>query len=175
MNIRQARIADAEGIAEVHVNSWKTTYKGIVSEDYLDALTVESRLEGWKWRLENPSADIGILVLEDPVGRIVGFMNFGPEREHKRNSEGELYAVYLLQEAQGKGWGKQLFVQMLEVMKSMEYTSLLVWVLEGNPAIHFYKALGGQEVRQQEVVIAGQSHQEIALRWDSLDMEQIIS
>lgn len=71
MNIRQATAADAEGIAQVHVNSWRTTYKGIVSEDYLDALTVESRLEGWKWRLENPSADIEILVLEDP-GRIVG-------------------------------------------------------------------------------------------------------
>ncbi|SMF82677.1 L-amino acid N-acyltransferase YncA [Paenibacillus uliginis N3/975] len=175
MIIRQATAADAEGIAQVHVNSWKTTYKGIVSEDYLDALTVESRLEGWKWRLENPSADIEILVLEDPVGRIVGFMNFGSEREQKRNSEGELYAVYLLQEAQGKGWGRQLFIQMLEVMKSMGYTSLLVWVLEGNPAIHFYKALGGKKVRQKEIEIAGELHQELALKWDSLNLKDIIS
>lgn len=102
-------------------------------------------------------------------------MNFGPEREQKRNSEGELYAVYLLQEAQGKGWGRQLFIQMLEVMKSMGYTSLLVWVLEGNPAIHFYKALGGKKVRQKEIEIAGELHQELALKWDSLNLKDIIS
>ncbi|WP_234032633.1 GNAT family N-acetyltransferase [Paenibacillus faecalis] len=167
MYIRAATAADAEGIAQVHVNSWKTTYKGIISESFLDALTVESRLESWQRRLEKGNT----LVLENAIGGIIGFLNFGIEREHKRNSEGELYAVYLLKEAQGKGWGRQLFIQMIQIMRSRGYTSLLVWVLEGNPAIHFYKALGGREVRQQEIVIAGQSHQEIALKWESLDLE----
>lgn len=173
LNIRQAKAADAKGIAQVHVNSWKTTYKGIVSDRYLDALKVESRIEGWKLRLDQPSMDTETLVVEAEQGRIVGFMNFGPEREHKRNSEGELYALYLLQEEQGQGWGRQLFIHMFHLLKSMGYESLFVWVLEGNAAIHFYKAMGGREVCQKEIEIAGEHHYEIQLHWNSLDIEHI--
>jgi hypothetical protein len=35
--IRKAKLEDASGIASVHIESWKTTYKGIVSANYLNA------------------------------------------------------------------------------------------------------------------------------------------
>ncbi len=38
MNIRKAIISDAPEIAMIHVKSWKITYKGIISEDFLQNL-----------------------------------------------------------------------------------------------------------------------------------------
>ena len=35
--IRPDDVSDAVAIARVHVDSWRTTYAGIVPDDYLDA------------------------------------------------------------------------------------------------------------------------------------------
>ncbi|WP_083573597.1 hypothetical protein [Rossellomorea aquimaris] len=89
--IRKAVRKDAEGIANVHINSWKTTYKGIVSGDYLDALNVEERRERWEGILAGPHQTY-VCVLH--TGRIAGFVSIGRERD--KLYDGELYAIYLL-------------------------------------------------------------------------------
>ncbi|MHC0551926.1 hypothetical protein [Salinicoccus sp. CNSTN-B1] len=48
MNIRKAHLKDAEGVARVHVDSWRTTYGGIIPDDYLNGLSYEQRTELWK-------------------------------------------------------------------------------------------------------------------------------
>lgn len=48
MSIRQAAYDDYPVLAKVHVESWKTTYRGMIADAYLDQLTVESRLDRWK-------------------------------------------------------------------------------------------------------------------------------
>lgn len=46
--IREAGCADATGIARVHVESWRTTYGGLMPDAVLDGLAVEQRQETWK-------------------------------------------------------------------------------------------------------------------------------
>ncbi|ANA82932.1 N-acetyltransferase [Paenibacillus glucanolyticus] len=169
MQIRYANEHDAEGIAKVHVDSWKTTYKGIVDDRFLQALSAADRVEGWRWKLANMPEDEQLLVVADEDGKVYGFMSYGTEREQKMPHEGELYAVYLLEEIQGQGYGNQLFARLKEYMNMKGYTSLLVWVLEGNSAEHFYRHKGGQEQKRKEIVIGGKTHTEIALLWDSID------
>ena len=41
VTIRPAEISDALGIARVHVNAWRETYKGIIPDSVLDALSYE--------------------------------------------------------------------------------------------------------------------------------------
>ena len=43
MFIRKANIEDAMGIAKVHVDSWRTTYKGIVPEVFLENLSYDEK------------------------------------------------------------------------------------------------------------------------------------
>ena len=43
MIIRLADVKDAKGIARVQVESWHTTYPGIVPKSYLDSLDVKKR------------------------------------------------------------------------------------------------------------------------------------
>ncbi|RAR43553.1 GNAT family N-acetyltransferase [Paenibacillus sp. MDMC362] len=169
MQIRHANDQDAEGIANVHVNSWKTTYKGIVDDSFLENLSAADRIEGWRRKLANMPEDEQLLVIADEVGQIYGFMSYGTEREQKISDVGELYAIYLLEEIQGMGWGRELFARLKEFLQKKGYRSLLVWVLEGNSAEHFYKHMGGQERRRKEIVIGGKTHTEVALLWSSID------
>ena len=43
IHIRRAIKDDIQGIAKVHVDSWKTTYKGIVADEILDNIAYEKR------------------------------------------------------------------------------------------------------------------------------------
>ena len=112
MNIRVASHQDAEGLAEVHVNSWKTTYQGIISEAYLSNLSVEGRKKNWEWIFKNLKQDEIIYVIEDD-GKIMGFIDGGKNREIGTDYGAEIYSFYLLKEVQGSGYGKLLFNRLV--------------------------------------------------------------
>lgn len=168
MRIREATIDDAEGIASVHVDSWQTTYKGIISESFLSNLSVESRTKNWRWIFEHQSAHEKVFVAEDGDGRIVGFSTGGPNRNDEFVHEGEIYAIYLLRAYQGLGIGKLLFHAAVEALRNTGYSSFMLWVLEDNPTVRFYKNQGGQEIGRKAIVIGEDHLVEIAMGWDIL-------
>jgi hypothetical protein len=45
---------DARSIAEVLVESWKTTYKGIFPDTLLESLSIDNRERSWKQALVQP-------------------------------------------------------------------------------------------------------------------------
>lgn len=95
MIIREAIITDAFGIAKVHVDSWRTTYKNIVPDIYLNNLSYERREQLWN---DNISKD-KVFVAENEHGKIVGFATGGKERNEKfTNFHGELTSIYILKE-----------------------------------------------------------------------------
>ncbi len=61
-NVRLATVQDARAIAQVHVESSKSTYRGIVSENLLDRLSVEDRTRFWNETLTKPEAPLVTLV-----------------------------------------------------------------------------------------------------------------
>lgn len=48
IHIRRAIEDDIQGIAKVHVDSWKTTYKGIFADEILDNIAYEKREKQWE-------------------------------------------------------------------------------------------------------------------------------
>ncbi len=170
MIIRPAEQRDAAGIAVVHVQSWQTTYTGLLDEAYLQQLSVKQREQAWSERL-HPSVDHHVLVLEDEHGRIVGFISGGVNRESSLPAGtygGEVYAIYLLASVQGQGWGGQLLLQMLHLLYKDGYKSAIVWVLNGNPALQFYKHTGARHVQEKTIRIGSTVCRETALVWESL-------
>ncbi|MEB1809435.1 MAG: GNAT family N-acetyltransferase [Bacillaceae bacterium] len=170
MNVRLALLKDVQVIADIHVASWKTTYKGIVSEEYLDSLKVEDRQEMWKRVLSTENHPTTVFVIEEE-DTVFGFAAVGKERTGKfPEIDGELYAIYLYENAQRKGGGKQLVAKAAEVLKEKGYHGLLVWVLDDNPAKRFYEeALNGEFLESEDIEIGGQSFKEAAYGWYSLD------
>lgn len=157
---------DAEGIASVHVASWKTTYKGIISDSYLSQLSVEKSKQSWNWTFRHLRPDEGVYVALNDEGTIVGFASGGRNRNVEFGHDGELYAIYLLKDFQGQGIGRSLFRAVVESLESKGLSSLMVWVLHRNSSEGFYKALGGKEIGRKEIVIGSERHLEIAYGWD---------
>ena len=102
-SIRPAVVEDAPAIAQVHVESWKTTYKGIFPESLFDRLSVSDRTRFWNETIAKPSARFVTLVVCNDAGRVVGFVCGGPERTGKLGCDGELQAMYLLEGVRRQG------------------------------------------------------------------------
>ncbi|MGQ0517539.1 GNAT family N-acetyltransferase, partial [Bacillus sp. D-CC] len=64
-------------------------------------------------------------VAETLDGTIIGFIDGGVERTGTYNCDGELYAIYLLQEYQGMKIGQKLFQALLSECINNEMQSLL--------------------------------------------------
>ena len=165
LNIRKAVLSDAKGIAKVHVDSWKTTYKNIVSDQYLNNLTYESRERLWDNNIPNG----GVYVAENKEGEIVGFSSGGLERSGNYHGfEGELYAIYILKEYQGNGIGKALVKPIIEEITELGLNSMLVLVLKDNISRLFYESLGGKKIDSVEVEISEKKLTEIVYGWEDI-------
>ncbi len=160
--IRKGTIDDVEQIAEVHVSSWKTTYTGIVSDSFLAQLSVERKIEQWTQVIQQPG---GFMYVAEENGRIVGFVNGGRRRVEEFPYHGEIYAIYLLKEFQGKGIGNRLFEASVDWMMEQGWNSMYVWVLEENLSKYFYEKMGGQPFKEDQLEIEGIKHTEIAYGW----------
>jgi GNAT superfamily N-acetyltransferase len=170
-NIRPAAIHDARAIAEVHVESWKTTYRGIFPDSLLNGLSVEKRESSWRDSLAGHAPPAAMtLVACDAAGSVVGFASGGHERTGQLGCAGELYAIYLRQEAQRKGLGTSLVQQFVHELIARGFGSMAVWVLELNPSRAFYERLGGKLIGQQEIEREGQTFIEVAYGWHSLNV-----
>ena len=166
--IREARPEDAPAIARVHVDSWRSTYTGIVPDEHLAALSYERREQGWRDALSNPDHPSFVYVAGDEAGKVVGFASGGPEREGHPDYKGELYAIYIFAEYQRRGLGRQLTQAVARRLLNAGTSSMLVWVLAGNPGRAFYEALGGQYLSEKKITIGEKELVEVAYGWKDI-------
>ncbi|SHG37315.1 GNAT family N-acetyltransferase [Ornithinibacillus halophilus] len=165
MNIRRAVPEDASGVAKVQVDSWKTTYKNIVPDEYLNKMTYESREQKWKEIISEKT----VYVAETDDGEIIGFSNGGKERTGKYpNYNGELYAIYILESYQRKGLGKLLLEPIIKELKQKGIYSMTVLVLEENGSRFFYESLGAKKIDTVEIDILGKKLHELVYGWEDI-------
>jgi GNAT superfamily N-acetyltransferase len=162
---------DAAAIAAVHVASWRSTYRGLVPDGYLDELSVSERELRWREAFSTSHGAHGISVAEDAELGIVGFAAGGPSRDRIGGLAGELYAIYLLERIQRRGVGRQLVGAVAARFLAAGITGMSVWVLAGNPACRFYEALGARRIGEKSVVIGGATLPEVAYGWT--DVRQV--
>ena len=156
--IRPATRDDIPGLARVHVQSWLETYTGLVPQEILDAITLESRVLQWERTFDHPH---GIFVaLENDV--VVGFASCGAAQDFLQ-ADGELYTLYLLNSHQHRGLGRALWNAVLEFGQARNWESMVVWVLESNIlAQGFYKHSGCKLVDHRVEVLRGVKLPEVA-------------
>lgn len=136
--------------------------------EYIEKRSYEKRHNNWKKRLDvttKTETDYFIYVAENPVKEIVGFVDGGLAREDS-NYQGEIYALYVLEAYHRKGIGKSLIQAIASKLAQSGLTSIMVWVLEDNPASQFYQALDGQRIEQKQIKISGIEFTEIAYAWN---------
>jgi len=169
--IRRATIDDAADLGRVHVASWRTTYPGIVDQQYIDSLNVEDRSAAWRKRLADNSPEaMNIFVAELPDRGIVGFASGGRIRHPEPGFDGELYAIYLLADVQRSGIGRQLVRAWATAAIERGFRSAIVRVLAGNPAQAFYERLGGRKIKEGALTIGAREYPELWYAWDDLGL-----
>ena len=146
-------MADAMAIAMVQVDSWRTTYAGIVPQEYLDALSYEQRATVWRTILSATAQIQFVYVAECDGGSVVGFASGGQVRNSDPVFESELYTIYLLESHQHMGLGRLLTSKIPQRLLEEGIHSMLVWVLAANPSRLFYEALGATQVSERDITI----------------------
>ncbi|MFC4737119.1 GNAT family N-acetyltransferase [Bacillus daqingensis] len=165
MRIREAKPRDARAVAKVQVDTWKSTYSDIVPDKVLNKMTYESRAKQWRSIISNQM----VYVAEDEFGTIIGFANASEQRLSEYSDyEAELYAMYILDEYQRMGIGKQLLEPIVDELVRKEMHSMTVLVLEENESREFYESLGGKEIDRVEIELLDQKLNEIVYGWEDI-------
>ena len=124
-------------MARVHVEAWRQTYRGLESDEVLDAPDfVERREQMWKRVLGDTEHGFTTAVAE-LCAEVVGIASAGPAEGDDAPRDWQLYVLYLLKEHQGSGAGQQLIDAVLGQRASV------LWVADPNPrAQAFYRRNG---------------------------------
>ena len=145
--IRPADLHDAAAIARVHVATWRATYRTLLPDDFLDSLTEAGYADRWQ-RFISDRSSRAYVVQEGLGSGVLGFASGGRERAGETGYRGELYAIYLLESAQRRGYGRELVRAVVGGLREMGLEDMIVWVLRDNRAARdFYERLGGVYVR----------------------------
>lgn len=158
--LRAMRAEDADAVAALHTTSWRSAYRGIFTDHYLDHEADAERRDAWRARLQAsaPSADWGI-VAENAAGRLVGFAYVQPAHDPAWGDY--LDNLHVAPDFKGAGLGRLLMGAVAERLRHDGSTRpLYLWVLEANTAARrFYERLGAELTdRQLSDPLAGQQH-----------------
>ncbi len=172
--IRRARVEDAAAIARVHVESWRSTYAGMLPEKMLLKLS-SARHEARWWRhvLGRFRRRHYVYVADHETDGVIGFGSAGASRDRELTHRGEIYALYLLDEYHGVGIGKALFLALSARLLEERRPSMVVWVLSSNPSRYFYEALGGRRIATRKGCMGGVEVEETAYGWE--DLNQLVA
>jgi len=165
--IRQARLADAEGIARAHTASWRTSYRGILPDAVLDRIDVDQRATSWRRVLQDPSI-FTLVACDTTHHEIVGLCDAGRSRSDAGYAA-EVYRIYLEHHARRHGLGREMLEQVIDWLRGQDLGSLIIWVLDNNHhARRFYEAMGGRAGRRVASMVSGFPVVELAYVWDRL-------
>lgn len=150
MNIlfRKATGKDCLALAELKGNVWKTTYRGIYSDESLDHYDVEKNQKIFESIVANPEIE---LYLAEHHGVPVGLMTCGKPFKPFLHYQQEIGLLYILKAYQRRSIGKGFFQLARRQVEESGYHEFLVSVNKLNqPAIDFYLVMGGQVILTDE-------------------------
>ncbi len=156
--VRVAAAADAPAIARVRVDAWRSTYRGMIPDAYLDGMSVDESEAHWRRILEAAPGRFSVFVAEEGE-RVVGFAAGHMLEPPKLACDAELSAIYLAADRRRTGIGRRLAGTVAAAQRGHGATALLTWVIAGNrPARAFYEALGAELLVEQP------------FQWDGIDL-----
>ena len=170
LTIRPATPNDAQSIARIRVQGWRFAYQGLISQDYLDSLSVAEDTERMRGYLSQfprnspPSRSASVQGSGDGEKRsfmlavrddaVLGFCRFSaaPDKDDRAERavpggtlNGRLHSLYIDPETLGQGIGHTLMSHALSTFAAWGCERATLWVLEGNSrAISFYERQGWQ-------------------------------
>ena len=168
LTIRPATPNDAQAVARIRVQGWRFAYQGLISQDYLDSLSVAEdteRMRGYLSQFPQNSplsrsefvqgsgdGEKQSFMLAVRGNAVLGFCRFSatPDKIDRADRatpgetmNGRLHALYIDPGALGQSIGHTLMNHALSTFAAWGCERATLWVLEGNSrAISFYERQG---------------------------------
>ena len=121
MIIRDAVYDDIDNIAKLYISNWKETYKGLLSEDYLNSLTKEYAVEKWS--------------------EFLGFV--ASKKDDEEENYWYLDSLHITKNSRGKGIGTKLIYRVGQYALKHGYECMSICIVKGNDnAKRIYEKLG---------------------------------
>ena len=143
--LRPMRADDADTVAALHATSWRSAYRGILHDDYLDREVDADRQAVWRERLQGQAAEPAFgIVADDAQGQMIGFAYVMLDNDPQWGTLVDNLHVH--PDAKGGGIGRQLLQAVVrELGPGHRQRPLFLWVLDANePAKRFYARLGAE-------------------------------
>lgn len=170
--LRQAVVSDAESIAYLHAESWRSAYRGILSDDYLDNGIFLERENYWQETLQAPQPERRYVLLAEQDKRPTAFVSVFLDEEPDYGAL--LHNLHVLPRLKGQGLGRLLMGEAAQWTIKQNVKQMHLWVFEANiQARKFYEALGGEVVEKRLESVAGNVEREI-LRYFWKDVQKLL-
>jgi RimJ/RimL family protein N-acetyltransferase len=142
MDLRSATPDDAAAMAAVHIDAWRTAYRGLVPDSFLAALDHKRSTERFHEFLESGEGETYIVERD---GRAIGHLTVGSCRDDdlSERTVGEIWGIYLAPVHWRQGIGTRVCRQAESMLRARGFRRSVLWVFEGNErARRFYEAMG---------------------------------
>lgn len=146
--IRTAVSGDARRLAEVHIRSWQSAYRGMFPDAFLQNLDLERRARFFAERIDSGDR----VIVAESGGEIVAFCWPAPAAE---DGWGEILSIYAHPHHWGQGHGRDVLAAGEAHLREEGFNRALLWVLDANSrARRFYELQGwslGSGFRVEEI------------------------
>lgn len=150
LQVRPATPDDLSGVLGVFLACWRESYRGVLSDAAIDAMTDERADALWRRVLADP---MGVVLLAEREGEIVGITRYAaptgdattgdaPTSDDGR-VDGAVHSLYVSPRAHGGGIGGALLARASDELRAAGAEAATLWVFAANaPSIGFYESKG---------------------------------
>lgn len=156
--IRRMTIEDAEAVTDVLIDTWKTAYRGIVSDHVLDHQDREMLIGRRKKQYKD-------YIVAEVNGRVVGYcwyVNDNSFSEDRSDIDCEIVAIYVLPETERRGVGRKMFSYAVDDLRKQNREKMVIWCLKENYSGRaFYEKMGGKISGEHKTHIGNEDYDEV--------------
>lgn len=164
--IRPARPEDAPAIAEIYVETWQTSYAGMVPSSILIKMSPAKISKSWQRAIEHQQSTI--LVMVNHSQTVIGFGSTGSNRDKASPFDSEIYTLYIHPDFQNQGNGRLLLHNLFQANIERGFRHCELWVLAANPSRFFYHAMGGKICGEKYESLWGEKIHQLAYGWENI-------
>ena len=166
--IRDATAEDSKAIADLHADSWRSAYRGVLTNNYLENHVRQERLAFWQERFLGKDQKPMFVILGETGDAVVGFICLFPEQDAIFGSF--IDNLHVTPQLTGHGIGRLLLSEVAQrLLKDGSRGGLYLWVIEQNIRARRFYERAGATVAGSAVNLMPDGQQVVAVRcyWNS--------
>ena len=161
IEIRKIREEDIEDVVDISIKDWKTAYKGIIDDEFLNNINREEKIK--KRKMDYKENEFIVAIINKKVVGFCKYIDNNSNSPEILEADSEILALYVEINLKQTGIGKKLFNYVIKEFKEKNKKHMIIWCLEDNKeARKFYTKMGGKNISKRDIQIGNKKYKEIA-------------